>query len=115
MAHLGQAENEIKELNHHSSSPGLGGTRMTNHWFPFWGGFWGFFFTNENQNIINQIPTQFCISVSHLNSLPSTGTKYKQKKIPTQPTNNRFACLEEPFSTLDALPGCGRLTECPWA
>ena len=26
LAHLGQAENELKELNHHSSSPGLDGT-----------------------------------------------------------------------------------------
>ena len=26
LAHLGKAENEMKELKHHSSSPGLGGT-----------------------------------------------------------------------------------------
>ena len=49
LAHLGQMENEIKELNHHSSSPGLGGTKTTNHWFLFF----VFFFSKENQSLIN--------------------------------------------------------------
>ena len=31
LAHLGQAENELKELKPCSSSPGLGGTKVTNH------------------------------------------------------------------------------------
>ena len=47
LAHLGQAENEMKKLKHRSSSPGLGSTRMTNHWFLFF--FLFFFFEKKSK------------------------------------------------------------------
>ena len=44
---------------------------------------------------------------SHFSSLPLYQLKNKK---PTQPTTNRFVCEEE-LSTVDALHGCGGLTE----
>ena len=53
--------------------------------------------------------------MQHSSQLSSLPLYQKINKNPTQPTINRFACKEELFSISDALPGCSRLTEYPWA
>ena len=102
--------------NHHTGSPGPGRkmklkrtkTLLQLTWAGQKNGWLiiGLKCVNKNKSQIR------CSASSHLSSLP---LYCKINKNPTQPTTNRFACKEELFSILDALPGCSGLTECLWA